>query len=1173
VNGKAALETRLADGDRLTIASIELVVHWPVSPVSGIAAGSVAAPVSDEAAVPLESQERELAARQARLDEQTKELETDRVLWYTRREAMERESCQLREEQESLTVLREELLQREHTLTGQREELRAQVLRQQQEWDQQRQALAEQEQHLARELAEVGSGRQELAAARQQLHDRYRERRDRVAGLEEAVRRAAAKVQDRKRQLDADTAEAAQTRQRDSAQRAALDARSREIEQDRERFERECRTREARDQDAERQLAERSMQLNEREEKLVETEKLLEEQQAQYRADMLRLDRWAAALEERQQQQHDRAQEIDQRYADLQRDTQELVEQGQQLKDWDAQLGTEAEQGARASADLEARSAKVAEKAAALEVQQAAVAVLHARLERLQAELEREETALREQRAQQAQTGAELQRQADQADQRNQDLDRREQQCAEDLGRLEADRAETARATLQVQELQERLTKEAEELRQRSAELDNVALQHAEQSPQLQARFVELAELQERLNAERQNLREREAALAQAEIARATLQDQLRRRADELTERQRALAEKDKQQADAEARLQAFQIDVEGRSSDQEHRRVELERRETELHHRVQRLRACGRALGQARKTWAIRRRDWEAERADAQVGVQHARAMLDALKVEARTLEQQMPAWDAAAQTVEETLARARQQLRGHLTELHAYVRQSQHELETLRSQVQAEGEQVRTRALALQQARDEHRLAVAAFRQQLIDWQAQVAAMRQVLTDDEGRLERRQAEVDAQARQVDATSARLALEAEQLQAQQREVSDRRSLMEQHLADMREWYRRKLRDLTERFNGGSSTTDSNAAAAGATPEREAATPTPAILALTGETDAGDRRLGAILRELELVDADTLDRLLVEARKQRQSLRQVLLSSGTITLYQMALIEAGNLDSLVLGPVRVLDRLRVTARETVYRVFDPRPESDNAGTGSRQALLRHLAEAEMQDAVHPDEFRQRFAAAARVQHPQVGASREILEINGRPAVLQEWVTGLASTDWPNLAGVSGVWYRLLGQAAVALHAVHQAGLVHGHLHPSLFILTASGTLKMCGLGEPLWLLTPDIEGPTTGSDLGPGDDLAALGRVAGGWAALSSTRRKGAKAKALAEPLQAILERLLVQTPAERYPSAGALLQDLERAGREVPSNAEAWERLLRQVRASSGDQGLRQSA
>ena len=123
-----------------------------------------------------------------------------------------------------------------------------------------------------------------------------------------------------------------------------------------------------------------------------------------------------------------------------------------------------------------------------------------------------------------------------------------------------------------------------------------------------------------------------------------------------------------------------------------------------------------------------------------------------------------------------------------------------------------------------------------------------------------------------------------------------------------------------------------------------------------------------------------------------EARRQRRSLRQVLLAGNYLTLYQMALIEAGNLDGLVLGPVRVIDRLPSTPREVVYRVFDPRMRPP-------RRTLRHLAETELADAVRPDEFRQRFAAAGAVQHTNVAAVLEVLTIADRPAALLEWVNG------------------------------------------------------------------------------------------------------------------------------------------------------------------------------
>src|SRR5260370_16807480 len=72
----------------------------------------------------------------------------------------------------------------------------------------------------------------------------------------------------------------------------------------------------------------------------------------------------------------------------------------------------------------------------------------------------------------------------------------------------------------------------------------------------------------------------------------------------------------------------------------------------------------------------------------------------------------------------------------------------------------------------------------------------------MKRSLVQGESRLERRQAEVNQAARQIDATSARLAKQAEQILEQERDVALRRDEMERHLADMREWYRQKLREL-----------------------------------------------------------------------------------------------------------------------------------------------------------------------------------------------------------------------------------------------------------------------------------------------------------------------------------------------------------------------------------
>jgi hypothetical protein len=209
----------------------------------------------------------------------------------------------------------------------------------------------------------------------------------------------------------------------------------------------------------------------------------------------------------------------------------------------------------------------------------------------------------------------------------------------------------------------------------------------------------------------------------------------------------------------------------------------------------------------------------------------------------------------------------------------------------------------------------------------------------------------------------------------------------------------------------------------------------------------------------------------------------------------------------------------------------------------------------------MADAVRPDEFRQRFAAAAAVSHPHLAATLEVLEIAGRPAALAEWVGGVPGTEWPPLVAAPGVWFRLVSQAALALNAAHTAGLVHGHLHAASFVFTPEGVLKLCGLGEPRWLALP---APQEDAEPSAAGDLRALGHIAGAWAA-------SGKAKPLPEPLQAVLRRLQADD-ATAYASAQELLDDLDRAGAAVPANAAAWERFVRQALDETAAP-LRQSA
>jgi DNA repair exonuclease SbcCD ATPase subunit len=1157
INGRPLSNHSLSDGDRITVSTLELVVHahFPVvadRPVDG-------ADHPEQVGSDLVTRTRELDSHQRQLDEQARVLESDRADWQGRRQNIEREQRMLQE------------LQRDFADASAKLRVREEAVQQAQDAvERQRLELQTQKDQFANQHQEVGEVRRELADVRQDLYDRYRQRRDRLAGLQEAVNRAAEKVQERKRLVDAETAQLAprlaeietqreRLRQKEATHDDELATRAEELKAARQHVEElEQRVR-AREHEVQQQSDTRAAEHQSCERQLAKDREELDTKQLQYEADVIRLDRLAASLEERQRQVDGRALEIDQRYEQMQRDSRDMEEQAGQLHEWHTKLCAESEHINTRKTEVDALASEAAKRASDLEGQQVMLATLRTRLERMREEMGRGERQMTEQRARQEQAETELRLKAEELDRLKNELEDQRQADLEARRSLEERHTQIQTAEAQLRQLKDEAAAEQEQLRLRGAAFEARAAKEAEATSVLQARSAQLLQLQERVGADRQSLREREGALAQAELAREALQEQLRRRSEELNERLLALAERERQQTETASGLETRRFEMDHRAGELGHLATALSRREESLRRHVERLKESGRTIGAARKTLGEQRARWASEQEQSAIATARQRAEFEALREEAVALQRQLPDLEEQAHAAGERLAAVRQQLQEHLSQLHTYVREGQEAFEAAHSELQRDADHIRQQATGLNRVREEHRLAVADFRQQLITWQGQVAEMRRDLSRDESRLERRHAEVEA-------TSVRLAQQAEQLQVQEREVTERRGEVDRHLADMREWYRRKLRELSERHRA----VDREPHTEGVQREgqgEDSSPETPGILRLTGPIDTGDRHLGDLLQSLELVEADTLAALFVEARRQNQSLRQVLLASGYVTLYQLALIEAGNVDGLVLGPVRVLDRLRVTPREIVYHVFDPRR---GEGAGGSEALLRHLAEAEMQDAVHPDEFCQRFGTAAAIQHPNVLATWQVLEINGRPAVLQEWLTGLPATDWPALVTVSGVWYRLVSQAALGLSAAHEAGLVHGRLDASRVLLTGAGFVKICGFGEPPWLAGQDApQGEPSAAE-----DLAALGRLATRWATMPLPRPKGGKPKPLAEPLQPILQRLGAELENDRYPTAAALVEDLDGVSGVAPVNPEAWNRFLRFVREKSGgEKAIRQSA
>ncbi len=1209
------------------------------------------------------SSDAELIRRARELDRQTEELESDRVLWYRRRQEMETEFERHQTMMAEAGKREQALAEREAELNQFRDELsdlREGLLK---EYQERRTELSTRQDELRAGEAAINSRQAELQLAvqnhatqlegeaarrRASLDEELRQRRATFEAELAALATASeaeshARFRDQFEELErlrettgtlvADAqAEADRRREMVEAELASHEPRLREVREQQDRlaaaFQELARQRDLfaadrgildRAKDTfeasrvaetgrfnawEKQLTDREEELLRRLERFGEDRASLDRDRSQFQDDLVRLERRTAALEDQERRTADRAREIDVRLEQLRRDSAEWEDTVRLAAAEQDRLRAEAERLDRQKTELDSQSAILAERAGQLEAQQAMLAVLRAKLDRTRQEAEREVAQLATARTREDESLAELRARICEAEELRAQLATVQADTAKERDRLGERDSLLAAGLEEIRKQREDLAAEALRLQARETELDSRSSEFAEQAGTLKGRVSQAFDLQARLEADRVAVREREAALAQAEEARQAFQEQLRRRAEDLTARSKSLDEVarsistdraaiDQARAETEANRLTVLDELAERRKQLDERSAEVDRlaadyaeKEQALARQVGRLKDVGAAVAAERKSLTETRAKWEAERTAAAEADRKASEELAAFRAQALSeidgLRNEAPELEGQAKAAFERLSSARDMLRGHLTELHDFARLSREDLAAIRTQVRQEAERLREQEELLNRAKGEHRLAVTAFRQQLIDWQGQVGEMKRTLASSETRLDAKQAAVETATKQADATTVQLAEQAEQLRREREAVSERRTEVERHLGDMREWYRKKLRELAV---GGNAERGTRHAEFDEPPfakprlatleESETPTTEPSSAASPApeELEPGDRQLGEMLRSHSLVDGETLNALWAEAGRQRRTLRQVLLASGAITLYQLALIEAGNLDALMVGRFRVIDRLRVTPREAIYRVFDP------SRSGSGVFLLRHLAEAEMHDAVHPDEFRQRFAAARDAAHPNLAGVADVLEIGGRPAVLQEWLTGLFSADWPAQAGHPGCWVRLATMAATGIDNAHRNGLVHGRLTSDSFILTPAGVLKVSGFGEP-----PFLSASPAPTEVTLAADLRALGQVLFGWSQFAAKQKKPGKQKPFPESLLAIIRRLEADAEppmadtvaAERpYESASELVSDLNRIARDTAFSDDAWEKLLKYVAENAPESpvGLKRSA
>jgi eukaryotic-like serine/threonine-protein kinase len=203
----------------------------------------------------------------------------------------------------------------------------------------------------------------------------------------------------------------------------------------------------------------------------------------------------------------------------------------------------------------------------------------------------------------------------------------------------------------------------------------------------------------------------------------------------------------------------------------------------------------------------------------------------------------------------------------------------------------------------------------------------------------------------------------------------------------------------------------------------------------------------------------------------------------------------------------------------------------------------RPVALKRLAENLARDEDRRRRFVREARLAARLTHPNVVRVYDVGEDEGRPFIAMEYVDGETLADLVAHRGPlpSAEAVTLGIQAARALAAAHDAGLVHRDVKPHNLLLRRDGTLKLGDFGVAF--------GPE-------GTRLTLVGTVLGTAAYLAPEQARGEEVTAAADiyGLGAVLYELLTGRPPRTVSSLGELgdrssyaVPDVQTQARGIP--------------------------
>lgn len=276
-------------------------------------------------------------------------------------------------------------------------------------------------------------------------------------------------------------------------------------------------------------------------------------------------------------------------------------------------------------------------------------------------------------------------------------------------------------------------------------------------------------------------------------------------------------------------------------------------------------------------------------------------------------------------------------------------------------------------------------------------------------------------------------------------------------------------------------------------------------------------------------------------------------------------------VETLVLDGAVVSHYRVIRKIGSGGMGVVYEGEDLRLK--------RRVALKFLSEELTRDREAVERFEAEARAASSLNHPNICTIYEVEEHEGQPAIVMELLEGQNLRQKMQVGRVPvGELIQLGEQAANALAAAHNRGIVHRDIKPANMFWSADGRLKLLDFGvAKLMRPSSDMEGPVAsrdcvagtisymspeqirGEDLDGRSDLFSLGVVlyelatgkrpfAGSNPSLTieAVLHETAPAPSTLNPalpsgLDRVIARLLEKNRERRYQQAAEIAADLQR--------------------------------